>query len=75
MRNVKLILFYFISIHLCIPSPCNNVRHSRATHTLQYSDPSKSVIKINLISFVDWNWFIFSIIIIIIIFYPKTNLI
>ena len=56
-------------------SIANNVRHSLATHTLQYSDPSKFVIKINLISFVDWNWFIFSIIIIIIFFYPKTNLI
>ena len=43
-------------------SIANNVRHSLATHTLQYSDPSKFVIKINLISFVDWNWFIFSII-------------
>ena len=37
----------------------NNVRHLLGTHTLQYSDPSKFVIKINLISFVDWNWFIF----------------
>ena len=42
----------------------NNVRHSLATHTLQYSDPSKSVVKINLISFIGWNWFIFPIIII-----------
>ena len=33
-------------------SIANNVRHSLATHTLQYSDPSKFVIKINLISFV-----------------------
>ena len=47
-------------------SIANNVRPLLATHTLQYSDPSKFVIKINLISFVDWNWFIFSIIIIFI---------
>ena len=40
-------------------SIANNVRHSLATHTLQYSDPSKFVIKINLISSVDRNWFIF----------------
>ena len=52
-------------------SIANNVRHSLATHTLQYSDPSKFVIKINLISFVDWNWFIFSIIIIFFIFILK----
>ena len=32
----------------------NNVRHLLGTHTLQYSDPSKFVIKINLIS-----WFIY----------------
>ena len=37
----------------------NNVRHLLGTHTLQYSDPSKFVIKINLIPFVDRNWFIF----------------
>ena len=43
-------------------SIANNVRHSLATHMLQCSDPSKFVIKINLISFVDWNWFISSII-------------
>ena len=49
----------------------NNVRHSLATHTLQYSDPSKSVVKINLISFMGWNWFIFSIIIIFLIFILK----
>ena len=54
-------------------SIANNVRHSLATHTLQYSDPSKFVILINLISFVDKNWFIF--LFIFFNFYPKTNLI
>ena len=49
----------------------NNVRHLLVTHTLQYSDPPKFVIKTNLISFADWNWFIFSIIIIIIFFILK----
>ena len=49
----------------------NNVRHLLGTHTLQYSDPPKFVIKTNLISFADWNWFIFSIIIFLFIFILK----
>ena len=40
-------------------SIANNVRHSLATHTLQYSDPSKFAIKINLIPFVYRYWFIY----------------
>ena len=61
MKNFKLILFYLLTF---MHSVANNVRHLLTTHTLQSSDPSKFVIKINLTSFVDWNWFIFSIIII-----------
>ena len=69
--QIDFILFYLFTF---MHSSANNVRHSLATHALQYSDPSKFVTKINLISLVDWNWFIFSIIFFI-YFYPKTNLI
>ena len=54
--QIDFILFYLLTF---MHSFANNVRHLLGTHTLQYSDPSKFVIKINLIPFVDRNWFIF----------------